>query len=126
VTAGWEMCDLANYAQPALYMLRQATCQKHTLWLGRAYVLGVRLSRRRWRSRDQESHRFIAQFHAADEQHVCCAPSDDEWDTIEPLRVEPIPQVCWLDPFLTEDEQQQKLDWYANQTEALVLWLEQL
>ena len=123
VTGGWEMCDLNNYTPHAVHMLRALTRQKHTLWLGDAYVLGVRLSRMRWRSRDRESHRFIAQFHAAD---VDDAPSDSKWDRVEPCRVESIPPVCWLDPFqYTEDEDQQKLDWFTHQTNALVLWLEQ-
>ena len=124
VTCGWEMCDLNNYTQHAVHMIRAVTRQKHTLWLGDAYVLGVRLSRVRFRSRDEERHRLIAQFHAAREGQP--PPGDAAWERVGAHRAAEVPPVCWLDPFeYTEDEDQQKLEWFAHQTSALVLWLEE-
>ena len=126
LTSGWEMCDLNEYVQYEEQNIRSATRQKHTLWLGDQYVLGVRLSRVRF-NRDTESHRFIAQFHAAGQGNVEDDPGDDEWDADEiPWRVAAIPQVCWLDPLcLTAEQVDEKLDWFQQQTAALLLWLEQ-
>ena len=125
LTSGWEMCDLNEYVQYEEQNIRSATRQKHTLWLGDQYVLGVRLSRVRF-NRDTESHRFIAQFHAAGQGNVEDDPGDDEWDAVEPHHLFDIPAVCWLDPlFLTAEQVDEKLDWFQQQTAALLLWLEQ-
>ena len=124
VTSGWEMCDLNEYVQYEEQNIRSATRQKHTLWLGEQYVLGVRLSR--LRNGMAGEHEFTAQFHAAGQGNIQDDPGDDEWDAIEPHHFFGIPAVCWLDPLCLSAEQvDEKLDWLQQHTAALLLWLEQ-
>jgi len=124
VTCGWEMCDLNEYVQFHEENIRSATRQKHTLWLGKQYVLGVRLSR--LRNGMAGEHEFTAQFHAAGQGNIQDDPGDDEWDAIEPHHFFGIPAICWSDPLcLSAEEVDKKLDWLQQHTAALLLWLEQ-
>ena len=125
VTYGWEMCDLNEYVQYEEQNIRSATRQKHTLWLGEQYVLGVRLSRLRHGL--VEDHQFTAEFHSAGQGNIVDDPHDDEWDAIEPHHFFDIPAFCWADPVcLTQEQAQEKHDWFLRETEELLTWLAQM
>jgi len=123
VTYGWEMCDLNEYVQFEEYNIRSATRQKHTLWLGKQYVLGVRLSRLRHGL--VEDHQFTAELHAGG-PHDPEDPDEDDWDAMEPRHFFDIPAFCWWDPLrLTEEQATEKQAFFEQHTAALLLWLEQ-
>jgi hypothetical protein len=118
IAGGLDMCDLDKYPATTRHAVPTATRQRHALWLGDRYVLGVMLTRRFADGR----HYLHTQYNIPPGNHP--RENQSRWNFQVPERLAVVPQVCWDDTAeLSEDQLAERTLWRNEQTALLLQWL---